>query len=109
MLVAASEQGSRPIRPESESNCCALPHYAYSGSVDVGAVVTAFVLAASRAHVAEGLEELAQELFADGINLLSEKADIVDEGSGPFEDGAGPRRCPARTGPAPARRCTDGP
>ena len=47
--------------------------------------------------MAEGLGEVAQELFAVGINLLSEKADIVDEGSGPFEDGAGPRRCPART------------
>ena len=46
--------------------------------------------------MAEGLGEVAQELSADGIDLLGEQADVVDEGGRPFEDGAGPSRLPAR-------------
>ena len=42
--------------------------------------------------VAEGLWKVAQELSADGINLFGEQADVVDERSGPLEDGAGPIR-----------------
>ena len=42
--------------------------------------------------MAEGLGEVAQELSAGGIDLLSEQADVVDEGCRPFEDGAGPSR-----------------
>src|SRR5271157_2918286 len=40
--------------------------------------------------VAEGLGEVAQELSTGGIDLFSEQADVVDEGGGAFEDGAGP-------------------
>ena len=36
--------------------------------------------------------KLPSRFPADGIDLLSEQADVVDEGSGPFEDGAGPSR-----------------
>src|SRR5580698_7246744 len=46
--------------------------------------------------VAESLREVAQELSARGIDLLRQQADVVDEGGGPFEDGAGPSRL---TGP----------
>ncbi len=42
--------------------------------------------------MAEGLGEVAQELSAGGVDLLGEQADIVDEGDGPFENGAGPSR-----------------
>src|SRR6516165_8640353 len=42
--------------------------------------------------MAECLGEVAQQLSAGGIDLLSEQADIVDEGDGPFKDGAGPAR-----------------
>ncbi len=44
--------------------------------------------------MAEGLGEVAQELSAEGVDLLSEQADIVDESGGPFEDGASPIRVP---------------
>ena len=42
--------------------------------------------------VAESLGKVAQELAADGIDFLREQADVVDEGCGSFEDGAGPSR-----------------
>ena len=42
--------------------------------------------------MAEGLGDVAKELSADGIDLLSEQADIVDESDGSFENGAGPSR-----------------
>ena len=41
--------------------------------------------------VAESLGEVAQQLPAGGVDFLGEQADVVDEGDGPFEDGAGPR------------------
>ncbi len=47
-----------------------------------------------QSDVAEGLGEVAQELPAGGIDLLGQQADVVDEGDGPFEHGAGPSRLP---------------
>ena len=44
--------------------------------------------------MAQGLGKVPQELSADGINLLGEQADIVDEGGRPLEDGAGLSRFP---------------
>ena len=35
---------------------------------------------------------IAEKLHADWIHLLSEQPDVVDEGGGSFEDGAGPSR-----------------
>ena len=59
--------------------------------------------------VAEGLGEIAQELSADGIDLLSKQTDVVDEGGGTFEDSAGPSSAVRPgPGPGPARRCTEG-
>src|ERR1700722_13980528 len=42
--------------------------------------------------VAEGLRKVAQEFSADGIDLLGEEADVVDEGCRTLEDGAGTSR-----------------
>jgi hypothetical protein len=43
-------------------------------------------------RVAEGLWEVTQELSADGIDFLGEKADVIDERQCPFEHGASPCR-----------------
>jgi hypothetical protein len=62
-----------------------------SAALSAGGVSRSSLLEMAQAHepdVAEGLREVAQELSADRIDLLSEQADVADEGGGSFEHGA---------------------
>ena len=79
------------------SSRCSIRRTRRAGAFSAGDVLSEFGLGngpggVDEPDVAEGLGEVAQELSADGIDLLGEQADVVDEGCGPFEDGTGPSR-----------------